>query len=324
MADDESREPPRVRDGSPLPADLVAVAAVTVFVAVVGLVLRYYDATVPLPLAVPMLLVAPGYVVVAGLFPERGEIGGIERVALSVGVSLAIVPLFGLGLSATPWGIHLVPIILVATAVTLLAAAVAALRRWSLAEDERFRVPYREWFGSERTGGLRPSTRGETALTVLLVVSVLLVVGSVGYVAVAPPQDESYSAIYLLTADGDGEQVADDYPTEFERGEEREVIVGIDNHEHRTTNYTVVVAEQDVAVSDGETVVDEQRELGRFDARLEHDETRNRSVELEPTMTGSDVRVVWLLYLDGDVPDDPSVQTADYYVSLWVDLTDGD
>ncbi|SDK72354.1 DUF1616 domain-containing protein [Natronorubrum texcoconense] len=322
MIDDESRGSPRARGRRSLPVDLVAVATATVLVAVVALASQYSGAAILGPLAVPSLLFAPGYVAVSALFPERDGLGGLERLALSVGLSLAIVPVLGLGLAATPWGVRLVPLVLVAAAVTLLAAAVATVRRRTVPEDERFRIPVRKWIGSGRRDAFRSGTRGETALTLLLVVSALLVVGTVGYAAVTSPEDESYSAIYLLTEDEDGELVADEYPAEFEPGEEREVIVGIDNHEHRPTEYTVVVAEQAVDVSDGEVTVDEQRELERFDTRLEHGETRILSNEFEPTMSGSDVRIVWLLYLDGDVPDDPSVESADYYVSLWGDASD--
>jgi uncharacterized membrane protein len=41
------------------------------------------------------------------LFPKREKMGGIERIALSFGMSLAVVPLLGLILNYTPWGIRL-------------------------------------------------------------------------------------------------------------------------------------------------------------------------------------------------------------------------
>jgi len=41
---------------------------------------------------------------------DRSGIDGIERVALAFGLSIAIVPLLGLVLNFTPWGIRLTPL----------------------------------------------------------------------------------------------------------------------------------------------------------------------------------------------------------------------
>ena len=56
---------------------------------------------------VPFLLFFPGYTLMAALFPGRAGIDGIEGIALSFGMSIAIVPLIGLILNSTPWGIGL-------------------------------------------------------------------------------------------------------------------------------------------------------------------------------------------------------------------------
>ncbi len=50
------------------------------------------------------VLFLPGYAATAALFPENDQIDGIERAALSFGLSIAIVPLIGLALNFTPWG----------------------------------------------------------------------------------------------------------------------------------------------------------------------------------------------------------------------------
>ncbi|WP_247000833.1 DUF1616 domain-containing protein [Halosolutus gelatinilyticus] len=321
MAADESQGSPRQRDGHPPLATLVAVVAIPIFGIAVVLAPVSHDVPISVPLALPYLLFVPGYVVAACLLPGGGGIGGVKRVALSVGLSLTIVPLAALGLVAMQRDIHAIPVVLVVSGLVLVMTLIAAGRRWRLLDAERFRLVSRTGTASERTGARRQLAWREVVVTVLFVVAVVVLIGVVGYAAMTP-QTDSYSAIYLLTEDEDGELVADDYPTEFELGEEREVIVGIDNHEHRPVNYTVVVAEQDIESNESEVVVDEQRELDRFDIRLEHDETRLRTDEFQPTITGRDVRIVWLLYLDGDVPDDPSVKNADYYVDLWVEVTD--
>lgn len=331
------------------PADLAAMIALTlvVNVAVFAPVIRETWLRVPLGLA--FVLFVPGYAFVAALFPEAGDapaepdavensaaagtegslwptadrsgIDGIERVALAFGLSIAIVPLIGLALNFTPWGIRLVPIMVAVSAFTLCTAVVAAIRRRQLPPDERFRVPYRRWYASGRRELLEPDTRADAALNVLLVAAIVLAVGSVAYAIAVPPAGEQFSAIYILTEDDDGDLVAADYPEELVRGESAEIVLGIDNHEHRTVDYTVVVVEQAVESEGNETVVTDQRELERFETRLAHNDSWHHAHEIEPTMTGEDVRIVWLLYVD-EVPADPSRENTEYHVHLWLDVHD--
>ncbi|RQG96014.1 DUF1616 domain-containing protein [Natrarchaeobius chitinivorans] len=273
----------------------------------------------------------------AGLV-EQGElavregIDGIERVALSFGLSIAIVPLIGLVLNFTPWGIRLVPIMIAATGFTVLTAAVAAIRRWQLPPEDRFSVPYRAWYETGRSEMLEPESRVDGLLNVVLVLSILLAVGTVTFAVVVPPQGEQFSAVYILTEDDDGDLVADGYPTSVTAGDSAEIVVGVDNNEHRTVEYTIVVLEQHVefvpnetstdpeTLQENETVVTEQNELDRFNTRLEHNESWHHSHEFEPTIPGENTRVVWLLFPDGDVPENPSMDDTEYTVHLWVDV----
>jgi hypothetical protein len=77
----------------------------------------------------------PGYTFIKALYPTAVSIktssenlDAIERVALSVGMSLALVPIIGLLLNYTPWGITLTPITLSLLAVTLVFATTAIIR----------------------------------------------------------------------------------------------------------------------------------------------------------------------------------------------------
>lgn len=253
--------------------------------------------------------------------PGRAGIDGIERVALSFGLSIAITPLLGLVLNFTPWGIRLVPIMLAVSGFTVVAAAVAAVRRWELPEDDRFRVPYRAWYASGRAELLEPESRADAVLNVVLVAAIVLAVGTVSFAILVPPEGEQFSAVYVLTEDDDGDLVADGYPEAFVQGEPQEIVVGVDNHEHRTVDYTVVAVEQAVAIEGNETVVEEQRELDRLETRLAHNETWLYTHDVAPTIAGEDVRLVWLLFPD-EVPDEPTVDDTEYHVHLWVDVSE--
>jgi len=79
----------------------------------------------------------PGYSFIKALFPTKpadkkpaGNLDSIERMALSIGLSLALVPIVGLLLNYTPWGIRLTPILLSLLALTTIFATAAVIREY--------------------------------------------------------------------------------------------------------------------------------------------------------------------------------------------------
>lgn len=89
-------------------------------------------------LGLPYALFFPGYTLIAALFTRRGSLDSIERLALCFGLSIAVVPLIGLILNYTPWGIRLLPSLLSLYVFMLAMSLVAFLRRRALPEEERF------------------------------------------------------------------------------------------------------------------------------------------------------------------------------------------
>ena len=83
-----------------------------------------------------VVLFLPGYATIEALYPKEGELSSLERLALSIGLSLAIVPLIGLALNYTPWGIRLNPIIITLTAYTTTILTIAAYRKYQLTRKE--------------------------------------------------------------------------------------------------------------------------------------------------------------------------------------------
>ncbi len=86
-------------------------------------------------LALVFMLFLPGYAFVRALFPYKLPIptssenmGIIERVALSIGLSLLFTPMIGLLLSFTPWGFAPAPITLGLLLLTVAFAFAAILR----------------------------------------------------------------------------------------------------------------------------------------------------------------------------------------------------
>jgi uncharacterized membrane protein len=338
--------PPAVRN---LPADLAAVIVSVLLTVGAVFVPGINDSFLRVIIGLPFVLFLPGYAFIAALFPEagdepnedrghadegaqprpeeeledietRGGIDSLERIALAFGTSIAIVPLIGLVLNFTPWGIRTLPIVVSVGGFTVLSAAIASSRRQRVPEDDRFGVPYKTWFSSAKHELLEPDSRADGALNIVLVASLLLAAGSIGFAVGMPKKGESFSEFYLLTESEDGELVADDYPTEFTRGESKQLYVGIGNHEHETLNYTVVAELHRVQVQNNSTQVLERQELRRFQTRLGANETWQRNHTITPQLTGERLRLTYLLY-KGTAPTNPTVNNSYREVHLWVNVT---
>lgn len=73
------------------------------------------------------VLFLPGYSFIKALFPVK-EIDNVERSALSIGMSLAIVAINAIILNYTPWGISTTPITISLLGLTLALSTVAIVR----------------------------------------------------------------------------------------------------------------------------------------------------------------------------------------------------
>ena len=76
------------------------------------------------------VLYVPGAVFIEALYPKRVELEDLERFALGVGLSLALVPLVGLVLNYTPWGIRLDPIFAGLALLVLVFSCIAVYRKF--------------------------------------------------------------------------------------------------------------------------------------------------------------------------------------------------
>ena len=81
------------------------------------------------------MLFLPGYALMKALFPTNVQIktdnqslDTIERIALSIGMNLVLVPIVGLILNYTPWGINLTSITLSLYPLTIMFATAASIR----------------------------------------------------------------------------------------------------------------------------------------------------------------------------------------------------
>ena len=92
------------------------------------------------------VLFLPGFLLISALYARSGEMDELEKTALSIGLSIAIVPLVALVLNYTPWGIRLEPIMVSLALFAEIMAGVCVFRRfrYSRLDLERFGIRIRD------------------------------------------------------------------------------------------------------------------------------------------------------------------------------------
>ncbi|TFH46896.1 MAG: DUF1616 domain-containing protein, partial [ANME-2 cluster archaeon] len=133
-----------------VPSDILIVIFFVLCTMILILIQPLATSWVRTVLGLPLVLFFPGYALIAALFPKKDDLDGIERTALSFGLSIAVVPLLGLALNYTPWGIRLIPILITISIFTLAMCTAAIMRRRGLPEGEEFSVPFTAMFYSLR------------------------------------------------------------------------------------------------------------------------------------------------------------------------------
>jgi uncharacterized membrane protein len=249
---------------------------------------------------VPVILFIPGYALIAALFPGAKDIDGIERIALSFGLSIAVVPLVGLALNYTPWGIRLDPIVVSLALLTVCLCVVAQYRRAMLPAGERFAVPYAE-IRKSVTAELFPkdAPRLDRALSLILILAIVAAVATTVFVIAVPKEGEKFTEFFIL-----GEKnMAADYPTLLAVGEPGKLSIGIGNHEYRNISYTVETYMVSMTF-DEKTNTSSLRSmdlLDRFTVPVTNNQTVIRPYTFTPKKTGYN-RIEFLLFNE-TVPD---------------------
>jgi len=293
---------------------LMAATVLSLFLLLITLTPLSDISVVRIPLGLLMVLFVPGYTLIAALFPRQVDLDGIERVALSFGLSIAVVPLIGLGLNYTPWGIRLTPVVVSLAIFTMVMASAAHFRRRSLPDDERFSIRFREtargWvdeFMAENR------SRVDKALTIILFLTIIASIAALVYVIVTPKQGEKFTEFYILGPGGK----AYDYPTVVGSGNRSTVIVGVVNHEYATVNYTMTINLNSTARVNytSEKEPPEDILILTKNVTLANNETWERPVNYTLNRTGDYQKLEFLLYKEGNF-------TASYRdLHLWVNVS---
>jgi uncharacterized membrane protein len=223
-------------------------------------------------------LFAPGYCLQAAAFPSRSDLDGIERLALSFGLSLAIIPALALILDRLPWRINLQSVSIALFIVILLFSTIALLRRNRLPAADRY-LPLNEL---SIVAGWRSLERSYRVAYILIAV-VMLIFGLTAVSIIASPKPaERMTEFYLLGSEGKAEL----YPREGTAGQPLSVTLGIRNLEGAAAVYRV-------EARDGQGLIGV---AGPF--LLEQGQGSESPIAFTPLETGDDVEVSFLLYRD--------------------------
>jgi uncharacterized membrane protein len=254
-------------------------------------------------LGLPFLLLFPGYVLGAVLYP-RGEMDRIEHIALGFGMSVAVTALISLGLNYTSWGIRLEPVLYSIFAFIIIFSLIAFIRRRSYGHRELTTVINLKiqeiWQGS-------PLFK---TVNIMLIVVILGTVGTVIYTIHEPNVHEKFTEFYILGINGK----AEDYPSNFtlQNGKVLSVQYGsnivlisesygrvtldIVNHEQQQTSYTVVMqidgTQTNIFFQGGNVP-----SLGPI--VLAPEQKWDQEIGIIPQHTGNNQEVVLSLYKDG-------------------------
>jgi uncharacterized membrane protein len=223
------------------------------------------------------VLFFPGYVLTLTLFPRNGGISGIERVALSFGLSIAAVPVIGLILSATPWGITVESILYSTAAFIFVVSIIALVRRKRLQEKDRFNCEF------QLSLLHRGDSAWDKALSVVLLVVVLGAIGTLCYVIIAPRSGEKFTEFYVRATNGE----ETNYPQELYLGETYDVTIVIINHEQQEMPYRVEIQSAGTVIGELGPVV------------LKNEQAWEQEFGFTPLSSGDNQKVEFFLYKQG-------------------------
>ncbi len=306
-----------------LPTDLKVI-----FIWLIGTVACIYlpfiqDSPLRIIFGLPLILFLPGYILIAALFPAEGDLDWIDRIALSIGLSIAIVSFIGLGLNYTPWGIRLNPIIISLFLFACGMMIIAAYRRNALPEEKRFKLPIIELkriFLEDIFP--QPKNQFERALVIILIIGIIVATGTAFFFIVFPKEGDRFTEFYILGEKGK----AADFPTHFPAGAEQQVIIGIGNHEYRNIVYTVQIYgfNQEFDTGSNSSMVISSILLGSYQLHLAHNETIEQPFFF--TIDDTNINKIQFLLFKEEMPS-PGLSPAElitrsyHDLHLWVTVT---
>jgi len=228
-------------------------------------------------LALPFAVFIPGYVLLSAVFPRQYDLDVVRRVIFSIGLSIVILPIIGLVLNYTPWGILPFPILVGTFLFIAVTTAIGWYRQRGLREEEKLtytlEINLSRWRDLDRPG---------RTLVIIMAIAVLTAAGSLIYTINTPDRGDTYTEFYIR---GHSDN-ATDLPRDAEAGQPVQVTVVVFNHEYQPADYHVDI------MSDGNII------SSLTTGTLEHEEQWQSETDFSLAAPGEDQKVEFILYMD--------------------------
>lgn len=323
------------RSGTPRHQRTTAVlAAISAYAVVSAGILWLFDGlptVIRIPLALPVLLLIPGYAVLAALFPgswrtapegavdesapqdrTRTGFSFLERGILAIVASIAVVPMVALATTAVA-GVDVGSILAGVAGVTVIASGISIVRS-PATETMETRRSEGQRIGDRPIlddGGDRVLTDNVTRLAIAL--TVVLLVASAAVAFTGSTDDALMTEFYVVDETGGDAATASQ--------EEAVYDLRIKHHGDESQRYTVVVLGQD-DVSGSGTSTGSWTELDRTSLVVGSDETAAETYRATGSELSGRFTLRFLLYT-GDAPPNPDSDTAHRTLELSVNSTAG-
>lgn len=181
-------------------------------------------------LGIPVVLFFPGYILTATLFPKKDDLNVIDRIALSIGTSIAIIILLGLLLSFV-FEISSISIVTILCVYMIVSIVIVIVNREKLEKlSGKFSLFSVEFDKNYLVNCLMPKCN--PILSVMVTSFLILAIGSSYYTIITPKIGERFTEFYILDPYG-----TDEYPTNLSFS--NVILIGTANHERAPVNYTV-------------------------------------------------------------------------------------
>lgn len=292
------------------PYDLVAGGGLAIIAVLANQWPSVFPAAVRVVTAGLLCVFVVGYMILEAVFPQT-ELAGeetpvfrpVERVVLALAFSIVVVPLAALFVDYAPLTLRIEVIVTTVSGLTIAAGVVAGLRRWQLSNDHASNNVGLSATVADRIDTWRSASAFDRALDVIVVVSLLFATVAVAAVPLHDPAQEPYTELTLLTENGSGGLVADEYPQNMSRDRTYQTCLVVGNHERQSIQYTIqVIQEQgDSNTSDGSPAV---RTVNRTQLELVAGETRVVGFQIRPAEEWDTFTVRYQLYNETLPPDE--------------------
>ena len=142
----------------------------------------------------PFLIFFPGHAALSLVFPRANSLGKTTRIFAGIGVSLAIVTLAGLVVALFPWGLAPLPVIIVVLIINIILSVSAIARNYKLSPEKRIQAQFPLKFYML----MQIKSRSEKTLSIIFVVLVVLIAGTLVFSIFSPPAGEQFTEFFIL------------------------------------------------------------------------------------------------------------------------------